>query len=285
MRRRSVLAAGAASAAAVLVGGTSASAAVSSGDGGGPGRAAGRLPRRRRCGTSPRRSDFGSAPRWSRRTSRHPSYAAIASSQFSVVTPGNGMKWQIVEPEQGVFDWSQADQLVEFAQANGQLVRGHTLTWHNQLPDWLTTGVANGSISAAQLAHAAARPHHHRGIPVPRPDLAVGRLQRVLHGHEPVDDQPERLLGVRPRHRRHRRCLPVGARGGPERAALLQRLQHRRRGRHQRQERRRLRVRAAAAQRRRADRRRREPGPPGHPVRLEPATAAGRTWSGSPAWA
>src|ERR1700680_4590784 len=52
-----------------------------------------------------------------------PSYAAIAGSQFSVVTPGNGMKWQIVEPEQGVFDWSQADQLVQFARANGQLVR------------------------------------------------------------------------------------------------------------------------------------------------------------------
>ena len=34
-----------------------------------------------------------------------------------------------------------------FAEQNGQLVRGHTLLWHNQLPDWLTTGVANGTIS------------------------------------------------------------------------------------------------------------------------------------------
>jgi endo-1,4-beta-xylanase len=80
-----------------------------------------------------------------------PSYAAIAGSQFSVVTPGNGMKWQIVEPTQGTFDWSQADQLVAFAKANGQLIRGHTLLWHNQLPDWLTTGVANGTITAPQL--------------------------------------------------------------------------------------------------------------------------------------
>jgi endo-1,4-beta-xylanase len=80
-----------------------------------------------------------------------PGYAAIAGAQFSVVTPGNGMKWQIVEPEQGVFDWSQADQLVAFAEANNQLIRGHTLLWHNQLPDWLTTGVANGTITAAQL--------------------------------------------------------------------------------------------------------------------------------------
>jgi endo-1,4-beta-xylanase len=80
-----------------------------------------------------------------------PSYAAIAASQFSVVTPGNGMKWQIVEPTQGTYDWSQADQLVAFAQANGQLIRGHTLLWHNQLPDWLTTGVGNGTITAPQL--------------------------------------------------------------------------------------------------------------------------------------
>src|SRR5215475_6355244 len=80
-----------------------------------------------------------------------PSYAAIAGSQFSVVTPGNAMKWETVEPQQGVFDWSQADQLVSFARAHNQLIRGHTLVWHNQLPNWLTTGVANGTISSSQL--------------------------------------------------------------------------------------------------------------------------------------
>jgi endo-1,4-beta-xylanase len=80
-----------------------------------------------------------------------PSHAAIAGSQFSVVTPGNAMKWETVEPQQGVFDWSQADQLVSFAHANHQLIRGHTLMWHNQLPSWLTTGVANGTISDDQL--------------------------------------------------------------------------------------------------------------------------------------
>ena len=81
----------------------------------------------------------------------HPAYQAIAASQFSVVTPGNEMKWQVVEPTQGTFDWSGADRLVAFAEQHGQLVRGHTLLWHNQLPDWLTSGVANGTISNAQL--------------------------------------------------------------------------------------------------------------------------------------
>jgi endo-1,4-beta-xylanase len=81
----------------------------------------------------------------------HPDYQAIVASQFSVVTPGNEMKWQVVEPTQGTFDWSGADRLVTFAEQHGQLVRGHTLLWHSQLPTWLTSGVANGTISNAQL--------------------------------------------------------------------------------------------------------------------------------------
>jgi endo-1,4-beta-xylanase len=81
----------------------------------------------------------------------NPQYAQTAANQFSVVTPGNEMKWQVVEPEQGVFDWSGADRLVAFAQAHGDLIRGHVLLWHNQLPTWLTDGVANGTISNAQL--------------------------------------------------------------------------------------------------------------------------------------
>jgi endo-1,4-beta-xylanase len=80
-----------------------------------------------------------------------PSYAAIAGSQFSVVTPGNEMKWQVVEPTQGTFDWSGADNLVAFAHAHDQLIRGHTLLWHNQLPTWLTSGVAADTITNAQL--------------------------------------------------------------------------------------------------------------------------------------
>ena len=74
-------------------------------------------------------------------------YGDIAGAQFSSLTPGNAMKWGTVEPTQGSFNWSEADQIVAFAKAHNQQVRGHTLVWHNQNPSWLT----NGTWTSAQL--------------------------------------------------------------------------------------------------------------------------------------
>jgi endo-1,4-beta-xylanase len=78
-------------------------------------------------------------------------YAAIAGEQFSTVTPENEMKWQVVEPTRGTYDWSGGDRVVAFAQQHHQKVRGHTLVWKNQLPTWLTDGVSNGTINNAEL--------------------------------------------------------------------------------------------------------------------------------------
>ncbi|MEU2550064.1 endo-1,4-beta-xylanase [Streptomyces roseolus] len=95
-------------------------------------------------------------------------YRTLTARQFDSVTAENVMKWESVEPERGVYDWAAADALVKFAQRNGQAVRGHTLLWHNQLPAWLTQGVADGSIDAAELrqilrAHITAQMKHFKG--------------------------------------------------------------------------------------------------------------------------
>ncbi|MFF3498677.1 endo-1,4-beta-xylanase [Streptomyces sp. NPDC003247] len=75
-------------------------------------------------------------------------YGDIAGGEFNWLTPGNAMKWGSVEPTQGTFNWAEADQIVDFAEAHDQEVRGHTLVWHSQNPSWLT----NGSWTSAQLA-------------------------------------------------------------------------------------------------------------------------------------
>jgi GH35 family endo-1,4-beta-xylanase len=60
-------------------------------------------------------------------------------STFTSMTPENAMKWAVVEPHQGKFDFGDADALVEFAGKTGKRIRGHTLVWDEQLPGWLTS--------------------------------------------------------------------------------------------------------------------------------------------------
>ncbi len=80
-----------------------------------------------------------------------PEYRELIADQFSSVTAENEMKWETLEPVRGQYNWGPADRLVEFAKQNHQLVRGHVLLWQNQLPAWLTQGVADGSIDKDEL--------------------------------------------------------------------------------------------------------------------------------------
>jgi endo-1,4-beta-xylanase len=97
-----------------------------------------------------------------------PQYRDVLAREFRSVTAENVMKWQTVEPQRGVDDFAAADRLVAFARSHRQSVYGHTLLWHNQLPTWLTAGVADGSIDNAQLKqilrrHVFAVVGHFRG--------------------------------------------------------------------------------------------------------------------------
>lgn len=69
-----------------------------------------------------------------------PPYAAVLAREFGSVTPGNELKWDATEPRRGKFSFAEADAVVAQARSAGQLVHGHTLVWHNQLPGWLTSG-------------------------------------------------------------------------------------------------------------------------------------------------
>jgi Glycosyl hydrolase family 10 len=43
-----------------------------------------------------------------------------------MITPGNGMKWYATEPQQGVFEWTNGDRIVDLARAHHQKVRAPT---------------------------------------------------------------------------------------------------------------------------------------------------------------
>ncbi len=64
-------------------------------------------------------------------------YASTLSREFTALTPRKAMKWEQLHPERDRYDFVRADTLMDFAQANAMQVRGHTLVWHMQNPQWL----------------------------------------------------------------------------------------------------------------------------------------------------
>lgn len=63
--------------------------------------------------------------------------AAIVSRQFNSITAENVLKWALVHPEPGRYDFSASDRFVEFGEKHGMFIVGHTLVWHNQTPRWV----------------------------------------------------------------------------------------------------------------------------------------------------
>ncbi len=68
---------------------------------------------------------------------------AMFKHQYNIMTPENDMKPQYLSSAKGVYSYTNADTLVNWAQANNIMIHGHTLVWHSQSAPWLTTGTDN----------------------------------------------------------------------------------------------------------------------------------------------
>src|SRR5262245_35224773 len=67
-------------------------------------------------------------------------YVNTLRREFNMIVAENAFKWDALHPARTTYNFTDADALVSFAQANNMKLRGHTLVWHNQLPGWLTSG-------------------------------------------------------------------------------------------------------------------------------------------------
>jgi endo-1,4-beta-xylanase len=88
---------------------------------------------------------------------------SAAAREFNYVTCENEMKWEQIEPQKGQFSWSAADQVVSFATSNGMKVKGHTLVWYNQLPQWVQSLGSAADVRSAMLSHIKGVMQHYKG--------------------------------------------------------------------------------------------------------------------------
>jgi endo-1,4-beta-xylanase len=89
-------------------------------------------------------------------------YTTILNREFNQVTPENEMKMDATEPQQNNFTYGASDQIVNYARSRGWRVKGHTLAWHAQQPQWMQN-MSGATLRNAMLNHVRQVATHFRG--------------------------------------------------------------------------------------------------------------------------
>ncbi|KPZ71481.1 Endo-1,4-beta-xylanase A precursor [Shewanella sp. P1-14-1] len=79
-----------------------------------------------------------------------PKLTDIVTTQFNSITLENAMKADVVNPTRSYYEFTEADNFVEFGLQHKMFIIGHTLVWHNQTPDWFFLQPDNSANSSEQ---------------------------------------------------------------------------------------------------------------------------------------
>lgn len=75
----------------------------------------------------------------------------VIKENFSAIVAENCMKSGPMQPKEGVFEFSLADQFVDFGLKNDLFVTGHCLVWHSQTPRWFFSDSLGNEVSREVL--------------------------------------------------------------------------------------------------------------------------------------
>ena len=107
-------------------------------------------------------------------------YSGLISYHYGVLVAGNSMKPDALQPQEGRFNWRDADLFVKFAEDHNMLLRGHTLVWHSQVPNWFFVDPTNPSKPATSEQLIARLENHIKTV--------LGRYRGKIHSWDVVNE-------------------------------------------------------------------------------------------------
>ena len=121
---------------------------------------------------------FGTAMNTPQITGEDTAAVNVIKQHFNSIVAENIMKSEIIQPVEGEFDFSLADQFVKFGTDNKMHIIGHTLIWHSQAPKWFFVDKQGNDVSAEVLTERM-RNHIH---------TIVKRYKGRVHGWDVVNE-------------------------------------------------------------------------------------------------
>lgn len=102
----------------------------------------------------------------------------VVTKHYNTFVTENEMKPMYLNPSEGDFFFDAADRFVEFGESVGATLRGHTLIWHSQVPDWWFGG-ENGERATREQLLARMETYIH---------TVVSRYQGRIHTWDVVNE-------------------------------------------------------------------------------------------------
>lgn len=114
-------------------------------------------------------------------------FGAVLAQQFNSLSPENEMKWSYISPTKGQYNWYLLDRLVEFAEHNNMVVKGHGLISSCCNPGYLLNITDPTAFRAAMTDHFKAIMHRYSGK-MDRWDVVTEALQTMGGGLNTKND-------------------------------------------------------------------------------------------------
>lgn len=109
---------------------------------------------------------YGAAIQYSQLSSDQ-ELANIVKHECGMLVPEWELKWDVgkqpLRPSPYNFNFTRADWMANFAKANGLLLRGHTLVWHESLPPWFKSTVNRQNAKKILERHIKTVVKHYAG--------------------------------------------------------------------------------------------------------------------------
>lgn len=106
------------------------------------------------------------------------SQSGLLAYHFNSLTAENEMKFERIHPAENTYTFEAADSIADFARRSGKKLRGHTLVWHNQTPEWVFQDGNGGTVDSDTLL-ARMKSHIH---------TVVTRYKDLIYGWDVVNE-------------------------------------------------------------------------------------------------
>ena len=108
----------------------------------------------------------------------NPEQIALIKKNFNSITAENDMKPVSLQPEEGKFNWENADKIANFCRENNISLRGHCLCWHSQFADWMFVDKKGKEVSK-EVFYERLRTHIH---------AVVNRYKDIVYAWDVVNE-------------------------------------------------------------------------------------------------